>query len=347
MLSSAVKCALAILALNGQSDLTSFDRNAWGRIEPSVAYLLDGGNRVGVAALIDDSGLFLVASATVGKGPIRAQLGKAEILFDLVGRDEITQLSLLQAKDWSPAGAKPLKPVEKVSVNESLLVALPFGTIRGEYVGGNRLGVMNPSRRLVTLNELRFEGRTSSIAGGLVFTAKGELVGALNATLQSQDQIQARGAAAKVAAQSEPGSVGGFGGGGGGRALPSPTPQNNYRQFGPGELTTAYTISPKVLARVVAGFRSPDHHVAHPAIGVLCRDSMLGGAEIQQVLKGSPAEAAGLMAGDVIQVMGSQRIKNQFEFAEALMDLEPGQSLKVMVIRRSMQVFVDVVVGKS
>lgn len=336
MLSLAAKFACLAAALNGQSDLTSPDRAAWAKIEPSIAFLLDGSTRSGVAVLIDSSGLFLVASSSITKAPVRAQFGKREVTLDLVAKDEITQLSLLEARGWNP-DAKPVKPVGQVRANEPLLVALPFGTIRGEYVGGNRLGVMNPSRRLVTLNELRFEGRASSVAGGLVFTASGELVGALNATLQSQEQALARGNAAK-AMQAPTGS--GFGGG-------APGAQNNIRQFGPGELTTAYTVSPKVLARVVAGFRSPDHKVEHPAIGVYCRDSLLGGAEIQQVTKGSPAEAAGLMPGDVIQQMGSRRIKNQFEFAEALMDLEPGQTLKVTVIRRSMQVFVDVVVGHS
>jgi putative serine protease PepD len=178
------------------------------------------------------------------------------------------------------------------------------------------------------LNEIKFETAQREVAGALVFTYGGELVGAINATLESSpDAIQQ--AKQQLLAPTARGGV---------SAVP-----NQF--FGPGTLTVGYTVGPEVFRRVVEGFRSPSHRALHPALGVLCRDSPFGGAEVTQVNRDSAAEKAGLKVGDVIVDIGGSIIRNQIDFAKVMLNQHVGAPVKVTVKRGQGRMILDATIG--
>ena len=122
-------------------------------------------------------------------------------------------------------------------------------------------------------------------------------------------------------------------------------PKSINQQYGPGVMTAAYSIGPKVLKRVVQGFLSEGHVVKHPAIGIFCRDVLPQGALIDSVTPGSFAEKAGLRRGDIIYAMNDRAIRNQIDFAKFMADQEVGDRLKVWIQRGSLKQMIQVEVG--
>jgi hypothetical protein len=68
------------------------------------------------------------------------------------------------------------------------------------------------------------------------------------------------------------------------------------------------------------------------------------GARIDSVVPGSPAEAAGLLPGDVLVRIGDLEIGNLREFSAALRSLEAGQTVEATVLREGAEVTVPVTV---
>jgi len=54
---------------------------------------------------------------------------------------------------------------------------------------------------------------------------------------------------------------------------------------------------------------------------------------VADVVKGSPAEEAGIQAGDIIQRVNGQLVENQFELREEILKAEIGQKVTLAVIR--------------
>jgi S1-C subfamily serine protease len=69
------------------------------------------------------------------------------------------------------------------------------------------------------------------------------------------------------------------------------------------------------------------------------------GILLSGVVPGSPAEAAGLQAGDILLRLDDQEIANLKQFSELLKNLKPGQTVKASVKRgeETMEVEVTVV----
>jgi S1-C subfamily serine protease len=189
------------------------------------------------------------------------------------------------------------------------------------------------------LTEFRFEAPPQQVAGALVFTLKGELVGILNATLpvaqRSQNATEGPekstlGTAATRAAPPATSLGGGL----------------NLRQYGPGGLTVAYSVAPSVLERVIEGFRSPERKIKHPSIGVFCRDTPTGGALIERFGKGSSGEGAGLRIGDVIFEIAGRSVGNQIDFARIMFEQRPGSKVEMKVRRNGRSDTLIVPVGE-
>ena len=284
------------MALSGAGDLNERELRAWKKVQPSVVMILDGQMVSGTAALIDRKGLFLAHRTAVRNKSIEGRLSDGSIVkLDWIATDEPTQFVLLETKDWK-SDIAPLTAIDS-DASKSLLALTPTGPVRAERFG-DTYGLMNPSKRVMPLNEIRLENNLPSLGGALVIDLDGKLAGAINAALEltpAQNATKSRGMDQQL--QGGPGS-GGFGGGGGARADSKTVYQNS--QFGPGVMTTAYTIGPKIIRRVVSGFLSEDHIVRHPAIGIFCKDGFPQGALIESVTKGSKADSAGLMKGDII-----------------------------------------------
>jgi C-terminal processing protease CtpA/Prc len=96
----------------------------------------------------------------------------------------------------------------------------------------------------------------------------------------------------------------------------------------------------------------------HAYIGVQLTDlsSQLGeffgvdkgcGALIREVEEDSPAEKAGLVAGDVIIAIDSDKIRDAGDVVEYISDIDPGENVSVTVVRDKTEVTVEVEVDET
>ena len=71
-----------------------------------------------------------------------------------------------------------------------------------------------------------------------------------------------------------------------------------------------------------------------------------GGVRITGVRAGSPAEQAGLKAGDVITAIGAKVVANLFDMTEALRSHQPGDTVAIVIKRDGAEQRVTAVLGK-
>jgi S1-C subfamily serine protease len=329
MFSSAVKAGLLIVAAgSGPQQLDSTEAAAWKRIEPSVLYVMQGGRPHGAAALIDGRGYFIAHKNVVAFPPMFGRMANGEIVqISVAATDEITQLVLLEAQGWTPGAQRrpvTVAPSFRAGKTSRLLAALGGGPIPAVLSESDRVGVLSASRRAMTLSELRFEAPASLVGGAPLFNLDGQLVGILGATLEAAEP--------DIAAT---------------RTLGNATARGMINPgFGPGGLTVAYSVSPDVLERVVQGFLSPARAVAHPALGIFCRDAPGDGAVIEQVQANSPAQQAGLRPGDVILELAGEPIENQIEYAKVLLRQRVGSTVPIKIRRSGETIDLVVRVGQ-
>jgi serine protease Do len=75
------------------------------------------------------------------------------------------------------------------------------------------------------------------------------------------------------------------------------------------------------------------------------RDLIARGATVASVTPGSPAQRAGLQAGDVIVRSRARAIRNRFDWDAALLDLRVGEQVPLVVRRRGGDVPVSVTIA--
>lgn len=338
MLLSAASLLLTV-ATSGSDlgDLTEQEMRAWKKIQPAIVYVMDGQRVRGTAALISKDGYFLTHATALGGKTIDAKkMDGTAIRLRQVTLDNPTQFALLKADEWSDS-ASPLSVAGLDSPSNRLLAITTTGPIRAERAK-QMFGVVAPSNRLVPLQEVFLENNLPTLSGSLLFDLNGQLAGALNASLpMSNDQ--------SVRANNVRGGASGPGGGGLRSGSGELVKSQANTQYGPGVLTAAFTIGPKVLQRVVNGFLSEDRVVRHPAIGVFCRDAMPQGALIDSVTEGSPADKAGLAKGDVIQQMNREPVRNLVDFSRIISNQEIGDSMTIVIRRNGLIQTISVTVG--
>lgn len=310
---------LGLLLLSGPQQIAKREVQIWDLARPSVAILLRNGQPFGEAALIDKSGLFLANQSSVSTPSLTAKLSDGRLIsLTWKSTDTPTQTVLLQAEGWDPEMGEVVKLREPGATAENVpvIVVLPSGPVPGQLVSSGKMGVISSSRRAFPLSEVRFEANSQSVAGALVFDQQGQLVGLLNATLEAEEPANrvrvplTHGSGADMAQKFQV-----------------------TKGYGPADLTTGYTVGVGILRRVIVGFRSDNHKVQHPAIGVFCKDAPGAGALIQTVKDGSPAEKAGIQAGDIIIKMDDRPIKDQIDFARVIETKEVGDTLTITVSR--------------
>jgi S1-C subfamily serine protease len=290
---------------------------AWKAVQRSVVNLHDNKGELGVAVLIDDSGLFLAHSSSVGGRQARGHFHDGSSLDLLVvTTDEQTQLTLLKALVWSQGQRKPVTVAPEPTTSKIELLAVTVeGPKSGEFVGEGKAGVMRPSLRYVPLSEIRLNASVANLGGSFIFDAHGHLVGVLGATLA--DDVASKAGDARTA----------LGGGGGAFG-------NSLAQFGPQGVTVAYALGREVLQRVVKGFVSPSHEVDHPTIGIFFKASPDGrGVLVDTVMAGSPAAAAGIEPGDVILEVDGTVVNNPVDLAALLFRKNVGDLVSVRYSR--------------
>ena len=71
-----------------------------------------------------------------------------------------------------------------------------------------------------------------------------------------------------------------------------------------------------------------------------------GGVRLTGVRTGSPAERAGLQAGDVITAIGAKIVANLYDMTDALRSHQPGDTVTISARRGATEVLVTAVLGK-
>jgi membrane-associated protease RseP (regulator of RpoE activity) len=103
----------------------------------------------------------------------------------------------------------------------------------------------------------------------------------------------------------------------------------------------------KRVARRIAGvstvlFLHPDLHAASgPSYfgAVVSSHAEVWGARVDEVIPGSPAEKAGLKAGDVVRAMENHTVANGREFNSLVDNFPPGKRVEIRVARGDSQVY--------
>lgn len=345
MFLSAVS-ALIVLAGGGDdyqgSRLTPHEQEVWDGMAPAIATLLDGDKPIAAAALIDDSGLFVASKNAIDGNTVRAKLANGEVIrLTMIAKNGATGFALLQASGWKPSPEMhPFKaPIAEEKKGAKLFALLGTGPIRSEFISGGFYGVLPKSRRVVPMCEFRFEAPAELIGTALIVCEDGELIGALNATLRKQD----------TGTQQNFTQGGGQGGGQSGlkNLLQGSQFSQQQNHIGPSEMTVAYTVGADVVRQVLEGFRSTNHTVEFPSLGVLCTDTIGGGATIQRVIPGSAAAKADLRVGDVIHDIAGAQVENQIRFAREMLKHSIGAKITIRVSRGNLMIVRDVVVGRA
>ncbi len=292
---------------------------AWSSIVDSVAVLPDSaGNPFGLAILIDDEGYFVAHISSLVTEPLNAKMsGGLGIKLNRVGFDKETQLVLLSAEKWESQKRMPLRLAPETKIGE-LMVATAKGPVPAQLTSLSRPGLFLPSMRFVPLAEIQMEAKDVPVGGGIVFDNAGNLVGILGAVLNPQD--------------SETQEV-------------LQNVRSNSGQFGPAGLTVGYALGPKILSRVVEGFRRPDHQVQHPSVGIFFKEGGPGQIVVDDIASGSPCENAGVQKGDLVIAANGTPLGNVVDFAALLFELEPGEELILKLYRNGTTVTCKMVVG--
>jgi len=336
---------LNVVGLAQSGVLPSRERSVWNQIRPAIVTLTGRSGPTGVAALIDDSGYFVAHQSSVSGTQVNgiSNSGK-HISFTTVSQDKATMLVLLKTNDWEPNSAQPFHvPTGDESDGGDLIAVLPTGPLRMAYGTRHKLGVLNPSRRLVPLAEMRFEATPQSVGGALIFSSTGDLIGSLNATLTGAESVVTQ-------------NQGGYGGGGFGPRGQTQSNSNQsfggqrpgqYSNSGPNPMMVAYTVGPEFVRHVLEGFLSPSHTVEFAVLGVMCTDNPGGGAIIQSVSSGSPAEKSGLHPGDVLLNIAANAIQDQIAFARVMLQQKAGKKISMVVQRGPSKLLVDIVPAKA
>lgn len=90
---------------------------------------------------------------------------------------------------------------------------------------------------------------------------------------------------------------------------------------------------PAPLALAVADELAHDHRVVRGWLGVMCEDDGGNGAVVTEVIPGSPAAAAGLQPGDVVEAVDSSPVSSLADLQARLYGSPPGTHLVITVLR--------------
>jgi serine protease DegQ len=69
------------------------------------------------------------------------------------------------------------------------------------------------------------------------------------------------------------------------------------------------------------------------------------GTIIAGVLKGGPADRAGMRPGDILIAVDGKKLANTTEMLNSIAQLKPGERARLRILRRDMESTLDVVVG--
>lgn len=278
----------------------------------------ESGRSLGFGVVVDPKGFAILpgeVAFTEDGSPrkaLKGKLGDSSYSLKVVAFDPSTDLALASLPEAS-GGYEFADLAERLS-STVVLVVLPSGPARGQVAVTGVSGVIALSGRYMPLNEIRLDSGGRAPTGAPVFLPNGKLAGLINAELQTNQP------AAAVESMSMPGAL----------AL-----SGFAAKLGPLAPATAFSLDLPVLDRVISGFRSPSRTIEHPWIGLFFKTGAPPalGAEVTEVVAGSPAEAAGIRIGDAIIGSAQQSFRSHVEFAAFLFGKKPGENFSLAVVR--------------
>jgi serine protease Do len=129
-------------------------------------------------------------------------------------------------------------------------------------------------------------------------------------------------------------------------------PPNQTGAEGIGFAIPSYTVTSVADQLIQSG------QAQHPFLGVSVSDltpqvsnrfgvSAQSGALIAKVEPGGPAAGAGIQAGDVVTALGSTDIRSSGDLISALRQYQPGDTVKLTVLRNGQKSTIDVKLGED
>ena len=296
------------------------------RVTPAVVSLeVLAGNAgdVGSGVVIDSKGYILtnnhvIASAAGGAGTITAVFSSgARVSATIVGRDPITDLAVIKVnatnltviKLGTSSSLRPGDPVIAIGSPLGLV-----GTVTSGIVSALNRPVLIPPENggpSIVYDAIQTDAAINpGNSGGALVDATGALVG-----INSANQ-----------------SYGGSDSGGGG-----------------GNIGLGFAIPIDQATRIAQSLIRTGT-VKHANLGANTRDVSANaslGAQVDNVVQGSPAAAAGIAEGDVITKFGGRNISSSVELQVAILDDSPGQTVTVQFARQGQQHTVQVTLSSD
>jgi serine protease DegQ len=229
----------------------------------------------------------------------------------VVGSDPETDLAVVKI-DLDNLPAITLGHVEDARVGDAVLaIGNPFGV--GQTVtmgiisalGRNHLGILDAFENFIQTDAAINPGNS----GGALIDANGNLLG-INTAIYSRSG----------------GSLGiGF-------AIP---------------VTTVKTVMDSIIknGQVVRGYIGVEPQDITPELAESFGLKKTNGAIIAGVLKGGPADKAGMLPGDILVSVEGKDVSNMADMLNQIAQLSPGMKAKIVVLRRNQENALNVLVG--
>ncbi|MGW4642441.1 S1C family serine protease [Sphaerisporangium sp. NPDC004334] len=304
-------------------------------VQPSVVSITvtsGAGQAEGSGVVLSEDGLILTNNHVVaGAG----QDAKLQVKFsdgkvasaDVVGTDPATDLAVVRAKDVSGLTKATLGDSDKLRVGDAVLaIGSPLG-----LEGSVTAGIVSALDRTLTVGGESQQQRPQ-LPPGWGDGGFGQQQPGQQQPGQPQSSGTTIGGAIQTDAAINPGNSGG--------ALVNASGQvvgvNSAiaTNGGEGNIGVGFAI-PINTARQVADQLIKTGKVSHAYLGVTLADATgdTPGAVVGSVQEGSPAERAGLKAGDVITKIGQTQVSGAETVVGAVRGFQPGTKVEVTYLR--------------
>jgi putative serine protease PepD len=285
----------AVAATSGGRNSSSVGA-IYAAASPAVASVQTGGG-AGTGFLIDTDGTLVTNAHVVGdSSDVRVRFGDDGdvVRGRVIGSDTSTDLAVVRVDQDEVDGIRPLG----------------FANSKGVKVGDLAVAIGNPL--------------------GLPQTATAGIVSGLKREIQAPDGFQID-EVIQTDAPINPGNSGGPLLDQRGRVI-GVNSQIATSGAGSGNIGIGFAV-PSNTARDVVPQLERGETPERPWLGVSTAPALGGGAQVQEVVPGSPAADAGLNTGDVIVGVDGQRVRAPDDIASAITDNAPGDRVGVELRR--------------
>jgi S1-C subfamily serine protease len=286
----------------------------------------------GSGFLIDDDGhIFTNAHVVQGAKNVEVQLGKGDSQSaEIVGTDPSSDIALLKVDNTEGVDPLPLGESDSVQVGDPVVaIGNPFGldrTVTSGIVSALQRQIQAPNGFSINHVIQTDAAINPGNSGGPLINAAGEVIGI-------NSQIATGG--------------GGNGNVGIGFAIPIDTIRAEIQQL-------------ETKGEVEHAFLGITGGTVTPELAKAVNLPVTEGVIVQTVVKGSPADKAGLEAGhtsatiggvevrlggDIITEANGKKVKSMEELVETIQDSKPGDDLELTILRDGQEKTADVTLG--